>query len=229
MFDLDKDRVAIIDYGMGNLFNVERACARVGLRSVVTADKDIIVKSSGIILPGVGAFGDAMNNLKRMDLVGLIRDEIGQRKPFLGICLGMQLLLTESEEFGGHKGLDIVGGRVIRFNNMDQKNHIIKVPQVGWNRIFFNKSQSTNQDDFILQTISNGEYMYFVHSYYVVPDDDTITMTTTCYEDIRYCSSLLKDSVFSVQFHPEKSGLEGLKIYENWARKVNEYKEIRKR
>lgn len=229
MFDSDENQVAIIDYGMGNLFNVERACARVGLRSVITGDKDVIMQSRGIILPGVGAFGDAIGNLKRLDLIGFIRDQIDQRKPFLGICLGMQLLLTESEEFGGHKGLDFVRGRVVKFDNKDQKNQTIKVPQVGWNRIFFKRTKSANQGDFILRTISNGEYMYFVHSYYAVPDDDTVSVTTTCYEGIKYCSSLLKGSVFAVQFHPEKSGLEGLKIYRNWADRVNEYEELKKK
>lgn len=223
-----KNHVAIIDYGMGNLFNVERACAKVGLSGIITADKDIILKSKGVILPGVGAFGDAIGNLKRLDLIGLIKDQIDQKKPFLGICLGMQLLLTESEEFGGHKGLDIVNGRVVKFNNKDKKNKMIKVPQVGWNRIFFDEIKSANQSDFILQSVSNGEYMYFVHSYYVMPDDNTTTVTTTCYEGIEYCSSLSKESVFAMQFHPEKSGLEGLKIYRNWAHRVNEYKELNK-
>ena len=225
MSNLNKNQVAIIDYGMGNLFNVERACAKVGLDSVITADKGVILKSRGVILPGVGAFGDAVGNLKRLDLASLIRDQIAQKKPFLGICLGMQLLLSESEEFGGHKGLDIVKGKVVKFNNADKKNRVIKVPQVGWNRIFFKEQRYEDRSDFILNAVSNGEYMYFVHSYYVVPDDNASTVTTTCYEGIEYCSSFAKESIFAMQFHPEKSGLEGLKIYRNWARRVSEYKE----
>lgn len=226
MFDLDRNQVAIIDYGMGNLFNVQRACTRVGLRSIITADKNVIMQSSGVILPGVGAFGDAIGNLKRLDLIGLIKEQIEQNKPFFGICLGMQLLLTESEEFGRHKGLDIVRGKVLKFNSIDKENKKIKVPQVGWNRIFFKRVQSADQGGSVLQSISNGEYMYFVHSYYAVPEDNAVTVTTSCYEGIEYCSSLSRESVFAVQFHPEKSGLEGLKIYKNWAYKVNEYEEL---
>lgn len=227
MFNLDENQVAIIDYGMGNLFNVQRACAKVGLRSVITADKNVIMQSNGVILPGVGAFGDAIANLKRLDLIGLIREQISRNIPFLGVCLGMQLLMTESEEFGGHKGFDIIRGRVVKFNNSDQRNPMIKVPHVGWNRILFKKNQSMNLGDSVLQDISNGEYMYFVHSYYPVPEDDAVTVTTTCYEGIEYCSSLSRGSVFAVQFHPEKSGLEGLKVYENWANKVNQYEELK--
>jgi len=222
MLEADKNQVAIIDYGMGNLFNVQRACASAGLRGAITSDKDTIMRSSGIILPGVGAFGDAIGNLKKLDLIGLIRDQIDQQKPFLGICLGMQLLLTESEEFGRHEGLDIIKGRVVKFNNMEQKNPMIKVPQVGWNQIFFRNVQGAHED-LVLQSISDGEYMYFVHSFYAVPQDDAVIVTRTWYEGIKYCSSLSKGSVFATQFHPEKSGLEGLKILKNWASKVNEY------
>lgn len=229
MLNLNGNQVAIIDYGLGNLFNVERACAKVGLRSVITVDKDIIRQSSGMILPGVGAFGDAMGNLKRLDLIGLIKDQINQKKPFLGICLGMQLLLSESEEFGGHQGLDVIKGRVVKFNSMDKKGRKIKVPQVGWNRIFFDKMQPADRGDSILQGISNGEYMYFVHSYYAVLEDSSFVLAKTNYENTEYCSAIFKGSVFAMQFHPEKSGLEGLKIYKNWTLKVNAYKELKKK
>jgi len=164
--------------------------------------------------------------LERLDLIGIIKEQIDQKKPFFGICLGMQLLLTESEEFGRYKGFDVIKGRVVKFNTVGQDNQKIKVPQVGWNRVFFN-GVLENQCKFALQSISDGEYMYFVHSYYAVPSDDSVTVTTTSYEGVKYCSSLLRDSVFAVQFHPEKSGLEGLKIYKNWACQVNEYEELK--
>lgn len=219
-------QIAIIDYGMGNLFNVQRACASAGLRSIITADKNVIMDSRGMILPGVGAFGDAINNLKSLDLIGVIKDHIGLKKPFLGICLGMQLLLSESEEFGGHKGLDVIKGRVVRFNNGSQENRMIKVPQVGWNRIFYKEEHPNCQGDgFILKTISNGEYMYFAHSFYAIPEESDIVFTMTCYENIEYCSSFLKGTIFAVQFHPEKSGLEGIKIYKNWALMIEAHKE----
>jgi glutamine amidotransferase len=204
--------IAIIDYGMGNLFNVQCACASVGLQSVVTADKKVIQASRGMILPGVGAFGDAMNNLKKLDLVSVIKDHVAEGKPFFGICLGIQLLLTESEEFGAHKGLDIIKGRVVRFRNRDENNRLIKVPQVGWNQV-----HRSSKEDAMLQGVADGEYMYFVHSYYAVPEDKGVALTMTDYEGTKYCSSLLKGSIFATQFHPEKSGVEGLKIYQNWA------------
>lgn len=220
MANFNNSQIAIIDYGMGNLFNVQRACASVGLESVITADKDIIFQSKAMILPGVGAFGDAIYNLRKLDLVGVIKDYIGLNKPFLGICLGMQLLLTESEEFGGHKGLDIIKGRVVRFKNQNEKGQKIKVPQVGWNQINFKK-----ESDF-LDGVINSEYMYFVHSYYACLDDESDALTTTCYEGTEYCSSLLKGSILATQFHPERSGLAGLKIYKSWAKNINRNKEI---
>jgi glutamine amidotransferase len=223
MFNMIDHQIAIVDYGMGNLFNVQCACARVGLRSIVTADKDIIRSSDALILPGVGAFGDAMNNLTQLDLVGVIKDHIGAQKPFLGICLGMQLLLSESEEFGGHKGLDIFKGQVVKFCNTDQQQQGIKVPQVGWNQIHFQRHED------LLQGINKAEYMYFVHSYYAVPEDAGVVLTTTRYEHVEYCSSFLKGSVFAMQFHPEKSGLAGLRLYENWAQYVHKNKELIKK
>jgi glutamine amidotransferase len=216
-FEQPKARVAIVDYRMGNLFNVARACARVGLNGVITSDKAVIAHADAMILPGVGAFGDAMNNLRKMDLTGLIKDHIGQKKPFFGICLGMQLLLSESEEFGGHDGLDIIKGKVIRFRNVGHDGRTVKVPQVGWNHIHFDAVSAPAP----LRNVSDGEYMYFVHSFYAVPEDCRVACTMTRYEDTEYCSSILTGSVFAAQFHPEKSGLEGLKIYKNWAGIVN--------
>lgn len=221
MSNLNNSQIAIIDYGMGNLFNVQRACSCVGLRGVITADKNVIGSSNGLILPGVGAFGDAMNNLRRLDLVGVIKDHIGLNKPFFGICLGMQLLFTESEEFGGHKGLDIIKGRVIRFKNK-KEDRIIKVPQVGWNQICFQKGGD------LLGGIADGEYMYFVHSYYAVSENPKLVFTRTRYEHTEYCSSFLKEMLFAVQFHPEKSGQAGLKLYKNWAQSVHRYEELMK-
>jgi len=214
------NQVAIIDYGMGNLFNIQRACSFVGLRGIITADKDMIEKSEGLLLPGVGAFGDAMNSLRKLDLIGIINDQISIHKPFLGICLGMQLLFSESEEFGEHKGLGIIKGRVVRFRNQNKEGGVIKVPQVGWNQVFFKKKEE------LAEGMKNGEYMYFVHSYYALVKDPEVVLTTTRYEDTEYCSSISKGSILAMQFHPEKSGIAGLKIYFNWARHINKRKEL---
>jgi glutamine amidotransferase len=211
--------VAIIDYGMGNLFSIQRACACIGLRGIITSDKKTIAGSSGLILPGVGAFPDAMRNLRDLDLVGIIKDQIGIGKPFLGICLGMQLLFTESEEFGVHEGLDVIKGMVTKFGSAVKNGDGVnfKVPQVGWNRIYFKKKTD------LLEGVEDGEYMYFVHSYYALNGDPEASLTTTRYENTEYGSSYLKDSVFATQFHPEKSGPPGLRIYRNWAQRVLGY------
>lgn len=209
--------VAIIDYGMGNIFSVKQACEQVGLDAVITCNKDEILNASGAILPGVGAFGDAMENLRKNGLIPVITDFIARGKPFMGICLGMQLLLSESDEFGLHKGLGIIAGRVTRFKNLGWNRMSVKIPQVGWNRIF---PLSTKWADSLLSGISEGEYMYFNHSFYCMPENVQFSLAVTDYEGTEYCSSLEKDNVFATQFHPEKSAEYGIKIYENWSKKV---------
>ena len=212
MAELNNLNVAIIDYGMGNLFSVKQSCKYIGLNPIITADNNEIKSSDALILPGVGAFGDAMENLRQLDLINPIKEFISTGKPFMGICLGMQLLLTESEEFGTHKGLDIIKGKVVKFNNN------VKVPHVGWNQIFLPKKAEKNYwDNTPLKNLNNGEYMYFVHSYYSVLSDEQSILSVTYYADIEYCSSLLKGNIFAFQFHPEKSAHEGIKVYENWA------------
>lgn len=209
-------KVAIIDYQLGNLFSVEHACEVVGLSPVITSDKDQIISADGLILPGVGAFGNAINNLRRLDLIRPIKDCAVSGKPLLGICLGMQLLLTESEEFGNYGGLDIISGSTKKFETKSI-NKRIKVPHIGWNKIFRLKEAQSKWNDTPLRGRNNGEYMYFVHSYFAVPNSTTEVLSITDYEGIEYCSSMKKKNVFATQFHPEKSGLNGLKIYQNWA------------
>lgn len=217
----DKIQIAIIDYEMGNLFSVKKACEHVGLEGLISSDKDTIMKSDGIILPGVGAFGDAMDNLKRLDLISPIKDFIGSGKSFMGICLGLQLLMSESNEFGHHEGLDVIKGTVVRFPNIDTEGRKIKVPQVGWNRIY---SPYTAESGFWeaspLSKIADSVYMYFVHSFYAVPSEKSVILSCTNYESTEYASSILHNNVFACQFHPEKSENNGLKIYENWAKMV---------
>lgn len=209
-------RVAIIDYEMSNLFSVERACNIAGMMPIVTKDGTEIVGADAVILPGVGAYGTAMSNLSRLDLVSPIIDFISAGKPFMGICLGMQLLMTESEEFGIHKGLNIIQGHVSKLPSYSEFGKKYKVPHVGWNRI--KCPQANNADSFSgtpLKGICDGEFMYFVHSYYVIPQYKDNVLTTTNYS-VPYASGIISNNVFGFQFHPEKSGHHGLRIYQNF-------------
>lgn len=207
-------KIAIIDFGMGNLFSVQRACEFVGLQSFITSERKKILHADGVILPGVGAFGRAMKYLEKFELIESIQAFVRSGKPFMGICLGMQLLFSESEEFGNTKGLDILKGKVRKFPDQDEKGETIKVPQIGWNQIY---KTSANTENSPLKFVHNGEFMYFVHSYYIDSLENECTLTVTQYADIEYCSSVLKENIFATQFHPEKSAKEGLRIYQNWA------------
>lgn len=202
-------KVAILDYGMGNLFSVKLACESVGISTHLTSDKNEIAKMDGLILPGVGAFADAMETLTKLDLLSPIRDFIHSKKPFMGICLGMQLLFTDSEEFGLTPGIGVLPGHVVRF--LPKKNVKIRVPQVQWNQIHCPSDKKWQGSP--LESLQNGSYMYFIHSYYVVPSRAEDILSQTEYEGTTYCSSVLSDNIFAVQFHPEKSATGGLSIY----------------
>ncbi len=211
-------KVVIIDYQMSNLFSVQRACEYAGITPLISHKKDDIKNACGVILPGVGAFGDAMKSLEALNIVDAIKDFICSGKSFLGICLGLQLLMSDSDEFGYHKGLDIIKGSVTKFSSRTQEGATIKVPQVGWNQIFSPSDKSDVFDDqTLLKGVGQGEYMYFVHSYYVIPEDKGLVISETNYEGIKYCSSIQRDNIFAVQFHPEKSADQGLEIYKKWA------------
>lgn len=225
--------VAIVDYGMGNLFSVKHASEYVGLGARITAEKADILGASAVILPGVGAFGDAMAALKRLDLVGPLQ-EIGRSgKPLIGICLGLQLLMTESYEFGRHRGLDLIEGPVVRLRNAAGGHAKVKVPQVGWNRVFRPEpSGDASQagelpvtDDpwrgTFMEALPDGEYMYFVHSFYVEPRDQQVMLSTTCYGDQVFCSGIRSGGIFGTQFHPERSGPQGLRIYKRLANLIH--------
>jgi glutamine amidotransferase len=214
-------KVVIIDYHMGNMFSVQHACRHVGLNCIITSDRHELEDADAAILPGVGAFGDAMENLRHLDLISTIKDFIACGKPFFGVCLGLQLLFTTSEEFGIHEGLDIIPGNIVKFRYGDSEGNKIKVPHMGWNRIFKPAKEGSNPwDASPLRGIRQGAYMYFVHSYYVVPDSHDVVVSITDYEGVRYCSSILYKNVFATQYHPEKSAGEGIKIYENWSRMI---------
>ncbi len=216
-------RVAIIDYGMGNLFSVKQACLHIGVQAEITADKDDIPCAAAIILPGVGAFGQAMHNLDELGFIQPILDYIRGGRPFMGICLGMQLLFTESEEFGTYPGLGVISGKVCRFPAVDLKTQAaVKVPQVGWNQI---RRQPLGRGDCwngsALERVTDGEYMYFVHSFFCRPDDAGVVLSVSEYGGIDYCSSLKSGNVFASQFHPEKSAEIGLEIYRTFFEGAN--------
>jgi glutamine amidotransferase len=210
-------QVAIVDFGLGNLYSVKHACTHVGLDAVITSSKRDLLASSAVILPGVGAFGDAMDSLRRLDLVRVLRDIASSSKPLVGICLGQQLLMTESHEFGRHQGLGIVEGSVVRFLDPMEGERRLKVPHIGWNRID-RAGPGVGQDPWeggLLAGVAYGQYMYFVHSFIVQPQDLGVVLSTSRYGHIEFCSSLQQGNVFACQFHPERSGVEGLRIYRN--------------
>jgi glutamine amidotransferase len=194
--------IAIIDYGMGNLRSVQKGFERVGREAVVTSDAKTILSEGKVVLPGVGAFPDCMRNLEQNGLIDVVHQTIKSGKPFLGICLGLQLLFTESEEFGISKGLDIIKGRVELFKLQDSA---LKVPHMGWNSISIKRRAPALQD------VPDNSHVYFVHSFHVVPEDKNVIATTTDY-GVEFVSSIWKDNIFAVQFHPEKSQTLGLTI-----------------
>jgi len=216
-----KVNATVVDYGLGNLFNIGRACEYVGMDVVISSQKEDILKADVVILPGVGAFGDAMATLRRLDLVNVLRDIAEAGKPLVGICLGTQLLMSESCEFGLHRGLGIIEGSVLRFECPSEGDRILKVPQVQWNQIFRSDCVTAGNDVWIdtpLGGLGEGEFLYFVHSFYVRPTDPSVVLSTSRYGHIEFCSSLQRRNVFACQFHPERSGPAGLQIYRNLVR-----------
>jgi|SRR3972149_2510322 len=199
--------IAIIDYDMGNLRSVAKAFEKVGATAAVTRDPKAILNASHVVLPGVGAFKDCMRNLDEYGLIDPIIKSIESGKPFLGICLGLQLLFDESMEFGHHRGLGVVKGKVVRF----PEGTGLKVPHMGWN-------EATKRiDSPLLSGIEDDTFFYFVHSYYAVPEDRSVDLTTTGY-GLDFTSSIMKDNIMACQFHPEKSQKSGLKVLENFSR-----------
>lgn len=196
---------------MGNLRSVAKGIEKVGGRVIVSSDPEELSLASHLILPGVGAFGDAMRELNQRDLIPWIKDWIASDRPFLGICLGMQLLFDNSEEGGLQPGMSVLPGRVVRFDNDSfPGNEHRKIPHMGWNRV-----QSRIANDPMLSSISHDPYVYFVHSYYVVPDDPRVTWLSCDYGQ-EFCAAVRVGNMLATQFHPEKSQTEGLQILKNF-------------
>ena len=201
--------IAIIDYDAGNIKSVEKACQFLGEETILTGDRDVILSADKVILPGVGAFGDAMDKLHKHNLVNTIYDVVDKKTPFLGICLGLQLLFENSEESKGVAGLGILKGDIVRFPN-EICNEGMKIPQIGWN------SLKLQNDGRLFKGIKDDSYVYFVHSYYLKAKEESIVKATTDYGVLVH-ASVEKDNVFACQFHPEKSGDVGLNIIRNFA------------
>jgi glutamine amidotransferase len=207
-------KIVIIDYGSGNLKSVQQGFARVGAPSEISRDPKAVSDATHLVVPGVGAFPECMKNLERLGLLKPIEQAIRSGKPYLGICLGLQILFTEGEEFGLYPGLNIVPGRVTRFAGA------LKVPHMGWNQIQIASrllSGSPSAGSAVLAGIPDGAYFYFVHSYYGVPTESDWVATTTDYGS-PFPSAIARDNIFACQFHPEKSQQIGLQLLSNFAK-----------
>ena len=206
-------KITIIDYGCGNILNLIRAIEFLGYEAETTRDKEKIIDSSHVILPGVGAFENAIRQFEKYNLRNTILEYTKLNKPLLGICLGMQILLTVSYEFGTHKGLNLIEGEVIKISN--KKNREIKIPHIGWNEIYLNKEKKEWKNK-ILKSSSIGKSFYFVHSFVCITKDYDSTIAVCNYSDISIPAVIATGNVFGCQFHPEKSGDNGLAVLKNF-------------
>ncbi|WP_297457353.1 imidazole glycerol phosphate synthase subunit HisH [Persephonella sp.] len=197
--------ITVVDYGMGNLRSVAKALEKVGFDVKVSSEPKDVENAKAIVVPGVGAFGDAMHNLDRLNLLEPVIKSIKAGKPYLGICLGLQILFEYGYEFGEHEGLGILKGKVVRFENKEG----FKVPHMGWNQVWI------KQEEGLFSDIKNGEYYYFVHSFYAVPSNTSDIAATTDYS-VEFSSAVQKDNIWAVQFHPEKSQKAGLQLLKNF-------------
>lgn len=205
-----RPEIVVIDYGLGNLRSVTKALEKVGASVELTSDPERVVAAKGAVLPGVGAFSAGMENLRVLGLLPAVRRRIEEGRPLLGICLGLQLLFTVSEEHGVHEGLDIIKGKVVRFGGG------LKIPHMGWNAI---KPVRQAPASHLFGGIPDDTFFYFVHSYYVMPEDESVT-AARCEYGTEFTCAIARDNLFAVQFHPEKSSDLGLKVLENFVKYV---------
>ena len=207
-----KKKIAIIDYGMSNMFSMKNALDKIGFNSLITTDPDVLDNSDGVVLPGVGSFPEAISKLYDLGFDKAITNYISSKRPFLGVCLGFQMLFESSSEFGENAGLGIFQGDVAALAGNIPGKH---VPHVGWNLATsesYNKSESLFDP---LKGVGESEYFYFIHSYYARPANSNDIYTRTSYGEFQFCSSILKENVFACQFHPEKSGEAGIQVLSN--------------
>jgi glutamine amidotransferase len=205
--------ITIIDYEMGNLRSVEKAFEKLGFEAQVSSNPEHLLTADKIVLPGVGAFRDCINNLRAGGFVEPLLEHVEAGKPLLGICVGMQMLFDQSEEFGCHQGLGLIPGQVKRFPaGMEEGGERLKVPHMGWNTITLEKESP------IFSAVKDGSFVYFVHSYYCAADNAEDIAATCRYGDVEFCASVWRDNIMATQFHPEKSQDVGLKIFANFGK-----------
>ena len=205
-----RPKVGIIDYGVGNIFSVEQACNKAGIQTLIISDPKKIDQVDALILPGVGSYKTAMKNLNEKKLINPLISFANSGKYFVGICLGMQLLLTKSYEFGEQKGLNLIKGDVKKFLFRNEEKKKYPIPQIQWNQLNVVKNKAISP----LNQFKSGDYMYFVHSYYCDTENKKNIVSTTHYGSIEYPSIIRKNNIIGIQFHPEKSGENGLKFYQ---------------
>lgn len=204
-------KIAIVDYGIGNLYSIQKAFNKFSVKTAITDEAKEIMSADALVLPGVGSFEAGMDGLRIRNLETVIKQFAKTGKPILGICLGTQLLLSKGYEFGKFSGLDIIPGQVVKFPKLSAE---AKIPHIGWNKLFFKASTSKNNTPF--RSINQKANVYFVHSYILEPDDKKVVFATTEYGGHKFCSVIKKGNIYGCQFHPEKSGPVGLKIIENF-------------
>lgn len=211
-------RVAIVDFGLGNIHNVKRACAHVGIGAFLTTNATDVLAADAVILPGVGAMPEAMRALQATGLDDAIRRVAGDGKPLLGVCLGLQLLMTSGTEFSDHDGLGIFPGRVERFPRKTSDGAVLRVPHIGWTSIY--PVRQGSWQDTLLSSTPAGSSMYFVHSYHAIPEDPGIVLANARHTGIEFVAAVSSGSIFACQFHPERSGPDGLRIYREFAARL---------
>jgi glutamine amidotransferase len=211
---MSKPKAVIVDYGVGNLLSVQRAAEQCGGETVISADPDVVANADRVILPGVGAYANGMRALESLGLVQVLRDVAAKGTPLLGICLGMQLLLDQSEEHGFTKGLRIIPGRVVPVPNVTSDGLSLKIPHIGWGELMPHSGVSWEHS--LLRNIKSRDSAYFVHSYMAIPNDPVMRLADCIYGGNRIPAAIYRDNVIGCQFHPEKSGQIGLKILSNF-------------
>lgn len=215
-------KVTIVDYGLGNIFNIQRAVEFLGYEVFFSCKHNDIINSDRLILPGVGAFEDGMIALKEKGMIETIQEYVNQNKPLLGICLGMQLLMSSSEEFGHHSGLNLIEGKVVHLPKAEHKDKFYKVPHVGWNQIMpSSDNRNKNSTGTFFRDFNQKSFYYFSHSFIVKPTFNQNCLAFSNYGGIDFCSVVNKGNIWGCQFHPELGGDPGLKIFTNFFQAKN--------
>jgi glutamine amidotransferase len=209
-------KVAVVDYGMGNIYSLAQALNSLGAQPIIVSSADQLQRADSVILPGVGAFGEAMLQIEKRGIRHAIIQKAKSKTPLFGICLGMQILFSESHEHGRYRGLDLIRGTVERFPEVAEDGQRLRVPNIGWRKLG-DVSPTTGES---LLGIARDHEMYFVHSYFVIPTNAAVTTSTSNYCGINFCASVLSENLFATQFHPEKSGDAGISIIERWLKSI---------